>query len=242
MVDYNSFAKFYDETMKLSDTSQKVESLKTWIHQYNPSAKNLLELGCGTGTILKYFSNDFKLTGLDLSQEMLTIAQQKIPEAHLHQGDMSDFNLNTKFDVILCIFDSINHLNDFSKWKSLFEKSAEHLETNGLLIFDINTIGKIKRLIDQPPLFSKIGDSYLVMDVQPTQNTLSNWNIKIFESLGEADFKLHEENIAESSFKIEDICNELTENFQIIELVSQNSNTPNDDADRVYFICRKLSN
>lgn len=239
MVNYDLFAKFYDTAMNTgSNTSDKVKHLKAWIHKYNPSAKTLLELGCGTGTILKEFVGDFELTGLDLSSEMLAIARQKVPEANLHQGDMSDFNLDKKFDVILCVFDSINHLKDFTEWQSLFNKAAEHLEPNGLLLFDINTIGRLKWLIEQPVWFTKLDENYMAMDVQAGTDTLTNWNIKIFESIGDDTYKLYEENIAEASFEIKKIKRGLAGNFDVIELASNNGAEPNDEANRVYFICQ----
>ena len=53
------------------------------------------------------------LTGLDQSPEMLALAERKVPRARLIQGDMSSFSLGERFDVVICVFDSLNHLLTF---------------------------------------------------------------------------------------------------------------------------------
>ena len=86
------------------------------VRQYHPKAKQLLELGCGTGTMLSHLSGKYSCTGIDNSREMLKIAKRKAPYAEVFEGDITDFELDTTFDAVICPFDTINHLTTFNDW------------------------------------------------------------------------------------------------------------------------------
>ena len=68
------------------------------------NATNLLELACGTGSMLKHLARDFEVSGVDLSRHMLSIARRKVPPAKLFQENIVTFSLPEPFDVICCVF------------------------------------------------------------------------------------------------------------------------------------------
>jgi hypothetical protein len=41
---------------------------------------------------------------------------------------MTDFDLNKKYDVVLCNYNSICHLVEWKNWEKLFLQAYEHLE------------------------------------------------------------------------------------------------------------------
>ena len=48
----------------------------------------MLDLGFGTGTLTaKLYENGCTIWGQDFSRRMIEIAQEKMPDAHLYQGD-----------------------------------------------------------------------------------------------------------------------------------------------------------
>jgi ubiquinone/menaquinone biosynthesis C-methylase UbiE len=106
-INYEVFAEFYDPVM--GERSDSIERVKNLIEEYKPDAKTVLELAAGTGSVLKGLADEYEVFGLDLSPKMLEIARQKVPEAQLFEEDMSDFELERTFDVIICVFDSINN-------------------------------------------------------------------------------------------------------------------------------------
>ena len=64
------------------------------------------------------------MTGVDRATGMLEIATEKAT-AHdvdiaLHHGDMRDFQLNQRFDAILCTYDSINYAHDETELHNVF--------------------------------------------------------------------------------------------------------------------------
>ena len=154
MTSYDSFAKFYDAVM--GEPTARVTLLQTLIQELHPETESVLELGCGTGAVLKHLHPPYRIAGLDLSEGMLEVARRNVPDATFYQGDMSTFSLPMSFDVILCVFDSINHLTSFAQWQSLFQHVDHHLNAQGLFIFDINTLDKLERLSKAPPQCTRV--------------------------------------------------------------------------------------
>jgi len=61
MPSYEIFGKFYDAVM--GDRSEAAERLTELIRETNPNAKNVLELGCGTGSMLKHLQDRYQVSG-----------------------------------------------------------------------------------------------------------------------------------------------------------------------------------
>lgn len=125
MSSYDVFGKFYDAVM--GDRAGAAERLSKYICNASPRAKSVLELGCGTGSVLKHLASSYDVSGVDLSNRMLSIAARKVPQAALFRQDMVRLRLNKRFDVICCVFDSINHLLRFSDWTTVFSNVKRHL-------------------------------------------------------------------------------------------------------------------
>ena len=163
MVAYERFAAFYDVVM--DDPSPRAARVDAAIDRYRPQPATLLELGCGTGSILARLETTAALTGLDRSPEMLAIAAAKVPGAQLLEGDMADFDLGRRFDVVACVFDSINHLLDVASWASLLDCVHRHLADDGLFVFDVNTVGELHRLGEELPWVYDFEGGTAVIDV-----------------------------------------------------------------------------
>ena len=148
MTSYERFGEFYDAVM--GDRRAAAEQVVELIRAAKPNAKNVLELGCGTGSILKCLQDAYEVSGLDISGKMLSVARKKVPRSKLYRQDMVDFRIGDRFDVIFCVFDSINQVRRFSDWKKVFAAVRRHLSPGGCFIFDINTQRKLERLIAGP--------------------------------------------------------------------------------------------
>ena len=82
--------------------------------QYFPHAERLLEVGCGTGVVLKAVQRRFpqmELAGADLSAEALRIAEARVTGARFLQLDAQQMPFDTEFDVV-CAFDVLEHLDE----------------------------------------------------------------------------------------------------------------------------------
>ncbi|PKL77419.1 MAG: hypothetical protein CVV25_14570 [Ignavibacteriae bacterium HGW-Ignavibacteriae-4] len=112
-----------------------------WISDANTSG-TLLEIGCGTGHILKSLARntDCDLTGIDLSPDMLDIARQKLPnEIKIYQTDLSEYNPNEKFDAVLL---SYVFTLDFAKNEEHLKKVKQLIKPNGrIYVLDFHRYG-----------------------------------------------------------------------------------------------------
>ncbi|EHU9474208.1 class I SAM-dependent methyltransferase [Vibrio parahaemolyticus] len=96
---------------------------------------NALDIGCGcTGRFIELLVNEgFKPSGLDISDEMLNIAQNRHPEISFVKGDICAYELPEKYDFITA-WDSIWHI-PLSEQKTVIAKIIEGLNVGGVFIF-----------------------------------------------------------------------------------------------------------
>jgi SAM-dependent methyltransferase len=233
---YTGFAPFYDRIM--GDRGEEVDRIRSYISRHLPSARSLLELGCGTGALLAGLDGDLDLTGIDQSPEMLAIAAQTVPGARLVRGDMTAFTLEARFDVVICMFDTLNHVPSFAGWLSMFSCVHEHLADGGLFIFDVNTAGRLRRLDGAPPFLDEFDGNVVIMTVRSAQDGLSLWETRIFERQDDDLFKLHHERIYELGVPLAVVRAALAGRFALLEEASLDGSPVSDDSDRVYFAYR----
>ncbi|MEA2062414.1 MAG: class I SAM-dependent methyltransferase [Gemmatimonadota bacterium] len=93
--------------------------------------KSLLDLGCGGGHYDYTLKEHFEVTGIDVSESMLSLARRLNPEAAYHYGDMRTLRLGKKFDAVM-IADSINYMLTERDLRAAFETAYTHLEPGGV--------------------------------------------------------------------------------------------------------------
>lgn len=108
--------------------------------------KEVLEIACGTGRItIPLLKSGKEVFGVDYSDEMLTILEDKINNKYpefkdkvvIKKGDMRNLKLNKKFDIIIITSNSLNHIETNEDIKRTFESIHNHLNDNGILVFDV---------------------------------------------------------------------------------------------------------
>jgi SAM-dependent methyltransferase len=111
-----------------------------------PDAQSWLDLCCGTGALLKLVTKaGFSAVGVDLSPHQLKHARKNAPRAKLLRADVREFALARRFDVITCMFDSLNYLTTKRDLLRAFRKARQHLGADALFIFDMNTFEGLRR-------------------------------------------------------------------------------------------------
>jgi SAM-dependent methyltransferase len=227
-LSYRTFARFYDAVQ--GDGAERAAYLRELIAEHHPSARTVLELACGTGSMLAQLRPDYAVTGLDLSPQMLAVAREKVPDVRLVEGDMTAFRLEERFDVVLCVFDSINHLLDYAAWEAVFGCAHAHLAAGGIFVFDINSEERLAALRDHPAVAEWFGDdNLLALDVrQAAESEAVVWELRIFEHEGGGRYRLHAEDIVETSFPRERVEASLRERFERVAAYDRRG--------RLYFV------
>lgn len=237
MSNYDVIAQFYDSVV--ADPTKKALWLKQLIHQHHPEAKRVLELACGTGSLLEVLSKDYQVVGLDNSKEMLRVARKRLAGTEFILADMANFDIGQKFDAILCIYDSINHLTRFSDWQTMFTKIAEHLEPGGLFIFDMNTVEFLSKLNTSRPSVSDFSDNTMTIAAQPNKEAITTLQVEVVEQRPDGSTQIHKTDIPEMSFSISKVQTLLEEHFEVLgKLGEQRLTEWTDTDDKVVFVCR----
>lgn len=132
---YSQLAMYYDQIYSWKDYASESKFLEDLILSKRHSGGNeLLDVGCGTGKHLSLLRARFRCTGIDLSREMLAVARRKVKGVRFVQGDMSDFNLQRRFDVILCLFSAIAYVGNGPKLQKTLTTFSSHLKNGGIVI------------------------------------------------------------------------------------------------------------
>jgi SAM-dependent methyltransferase len=241
MAAYERFAAFYDLVM--DDPGQRAARVNAAIARFRPDATSLLELGCGTGSILARLDTGAELTGLDRSPEMLAIAAAKVPGTHLVEGDMASFSIGRRFDVVVCVFDSVNHLLDVGSWTSMFASVHDHLDQGGLFVLDVNTVGELHRLGEELPWVYDFEGGTAIIDVsfafEGDGLGVTDWDIRIFERITDTHHELHHERIGELALPLERVRRLLADRFELLEEVDEDGMPATDVSVKAYYALRK---
>jgi len=101
------------------------------------SKQSLLDVACGTGGHLQPMSAHFnELAGIDLDPNMVEYTRTKVPNAVISQGDMVNFNLNRKFDVVICMFSSIGYVKTIDRLKKTIKNFQLHTNQGGFVLVE----------------------------------------------------------------------------------------------------------
>lgn len=85
---------------------------------------------------IRYLRRNFECVGIDNSREMLAVARREVPGRRFEQGDMVDFALGRRFDVVTCLFSAIGYLKTRKRVRKAIDNFAKHTNTGGVLIIE----------------------------------------------------------------------------------------------------------
>ncbi|WP_088809024.1 MULTISPECIES: class I SAM-dependent methyltransferase [Listeria] len=144
-MSYEFFPQVYDELMDV----ELYDEWADFAHQVLPKdKKTLLDLASGTGEFaIRMHFQGYDVTGLDLSEEMVHVAEAKMNATNLPipflAENMTNFSFQKSFDVVTCFCDSLNYLETEKELDATFERVYEHLNTDGAFLFDVHSVYKV---------------------------------------------------------------------------------------------------
>jgi SAM-dependent methyltransferase len=133
---FTKIAAYYDRLYHFKDYAGAAARVREHVLQRVPTARTLLDVGCGTGQHLGHLSGTFEVEGLDLNPDLLQVARERCPGVPLHQGDMASFALPRRFDVITCLFSSIAYVRTPERMRATVANFVRHLAPGGLVLVE----------------------------------------------------------------------------------------------------------
>ncbi len=139
---FTALAAVYDAIMADVEYDHWADFVLTYARDggLDLSKASALDLACGTGGFThELLSAGLEVMGLDYSAAMLKEARKRISDAEFVQGDLRTFELGRHFDLITCVFDSLNNLLTLPDLQAALSQAHKHLKAGGLFAFDVNT-------------------------------------------------------------------------------------------------------
>ncbi len=244
---YESLSKYYDIYMEEVPYEKWLENIEYFLNKYNKRGKTLLDLGCGTGTMSVLFSKaGFKVTGIDLSEDMLSEAAQKAEEEgeriFFSCQDMREFEVLGGFDVIVSLCDCMNYITEAENLKEVFKNCRKALKDGGIFIFDINTVYKLKEVLGCGSFCETEEDSaFTCENYFDDETNINEYYVNIFAKAEDGRYERFEELHCERAYTVGEIEGLLKEvGLRLYETAdAETLGEPFETSERIYFIAGK---
>ncbi|MEH7109561.1 class I SAM-dependent DNA methyltransferase [Bacillus sp. JJ1764] len=247
-MSYEHFAYLYDELMRDAPYDDWVQYVKSKMLKYGIKGNRMLDLACGTGELSVRFAKEgFQVTGIDLSEDMLAVAQMKAAEAGLqipfYQQNMAALEGVGNTDIIGIFCDSLNYLETEEEIKSTLDHAHRALNDGGLLIFDVHSIYKVSEVfVNQTFAINEDEISY-IWNSFPGEGSNSVEHELSFFVLDEKSGKYdrYDELHFQRTYPVEHYSSWLAESgFKLLEINADfEEQPPQNNSERVFFVAMK---
>jgi len=248
---YEVFAQYYDYHMRHVDYPRWLQQILTLYARHSKRTLHKVhELACGTANVASLLvEQGYQVSASDSSNAMLQIAQTKQFAPELSLADMTAALPDKGYDLVLCLFDSINYLLADDQVHQLLNSVAAALPAEGLFIFDISTL---KNSLDNFNHYVDVvdkDDCYLVH--QADYDELKHRQITHLTMFQRYDNhylrsdETHEQKVyrcAELSYIIDNsplICEGIYSLYYDKNMIKQNINKLDYQYSRLFFVLKK---
>ena len=180
-VDYEATVAFYYEILKQ-------EGLKP---------RTAVDLACGTGSVTAILARrGLQVIGVDMSEEMRTVASQKTGDAWFICQKLQELRLPKAVDLAVCALDSLDYITNPADCREAIRRTYKYLNPGGIFIFDVNTPEKL-RAMDGQVFLDEDDDVYCVWRGEFDEETnICSYGMDLFQRKGdlwERSFEEHRE-------------------------------------------------
>ena len=198
---YHALAVSYDRLTNDVDYKATVDFYMELLQREGLKPKTAVDLACGTGSVALLLAQlGMQVTGVDLSEEMLTIAQQKAqdidnPPLFVCQP-LQELRLPRAVDLAVCALDSMDYIVDPADCRAAIKRVYKVLNPGGCFIFDVNTPEKL-RAMDGQVFLDEDEDVYCIWRGAFDEKTnICSYAMDLFQRKGELwqrSFEEHQE-------------------------------------------------
>lgn len=151
---YHALAISYDRLTNDVDYRRTVDFYRQILNYEGIVPKTAVDLACGTGSVSLILAQEgLSVTAVDLSEEMLAVAQQKAqglehPPIFICQP-LQELFLPRGVDLAVCALDSLDYITDPADCQEAIRRVYRALNPGGIFIFDVNTPEKLRAMDGQ---------------------------------------------------------------------------------------------
>lgn len=228
-VDYDATVAFYFEILKK-------EMLKP---------RTAVDLACGTGSVaLRLAKQGLQVTAVDMSWEMLMVAQQKATDTGVYPQfvcqPLQQLHLPRGVDLAVCALDSIDYILDPVDCQEAIRRVYKALNPGGCFIFDVNTPEKL-RAMDGQVFLDEDDDVYCVWRGEFDEGSnICSYGMDLFQRHGDVWHRSFEEH-REYAYTAQQLIGYLKEaGFTAIAVYGDRTfAAPAEGEQRIYLKARK---
>jgi len=142
---FAGYSRYYDLLYRDKDYAGEAQYVAGLIRTHAPAAKQILEIGCGTGAhAAEWAKMGFDVLGIDRSEGMLESADARrasleppvAERLSFQEGDARTLRLGKKFAVVTSLFHVMSYQATNNDIAAAFRTAGEHLSPGGVFVFD----------------------------------------------------------------------------------------------------------
>lgn len=228
---YQEFAYAYDRLMEDMPYPQWFRFARECWERYG-APKTVVELGCGTGNItIPLAQTGIQMSGIDLSSDMLSIAQYKLQEMNRNkpasqctnvawiQQDIREWEMPQPVDSVISFCDSMNYLLEEEDILQAFRQTYQGLKAGGVFMFDVHTPNQLAKYAEQQPFFLNDDDiAYIwTCDWDPARYEIEH-DLTIFVQERESD---HHQSFGENQQRKSDLSNPQNRQYPMFRKIEE---------------------
>ena len=242
---YHALAASYDRLTADVD----YEAIVTFYHQIlereNVRPKSAIDLACGTGSVALLLAQKYdRVIGVDMSEEMLTVAFQRAQEQDRMPlfvcQKLQQLRLPKAVDMAVCALDGLDYILDPGDCQEAIHRVYQALNPGGIFIFDVNTPEKL-RAMDGQVFLDEDDDVYCVWRGEfDEESNICSYGMDLFQREGERWYRSFEEH-KEYAYTAEQLTSYLkAAGFTRIRIYADGKlEAPQAGEQRIYFSARK---
>ncbi|MBR2422716.1 MAG: class I SAM-dependent methyltransferase [Oscillospiraceae bacterium] len=196
---YHELAGSYDRLTSDVDYDATVAFYYEILSREGLMPRTAVDLACGTGSVaLRLAQKGLQVTAVDMSWEMLMVAQQKAAEADVYPQfvcqQLQQLQLPRAVDLAVCALDSMDYILDPLDCQEAIRRIYKALNPGGCFIFDVNTPEKL-RAMDGQVFLDEDDDVYCVWRGEfDEQTNICSYGMDLFQREGNVWHRSFEEH------------------------------------------------
>lgn len=214
---YTAFAAVYDRLMCDVDYDAWAAYYAKLLKKAGVAGGSVCECACGTGALtLRLRRMGYKMTGVDLSEEMLSDAMQKARRQGMSipfvRQDMCKLQMHKRQDAVLATCDGVNYLKKPEQLRRFFKAAYANLKPGGALIFDESSPDKLKNVLGSNTIGCQDDDiSYVWQNAYQARTRTVDMRLSIFVRGEDGRYSRFEEVQTQRAYTQEELRRALEE-------------------------------